>query len=591
MNRNERAQTLVIFAIAALALVFFIGLAVDSGSLYVTYGQLKRAVDAAAVAAANEFKKQEAGHEADVIPKMTNAAVEILKLQNLDPNTVDIQIRLCDSNFDGLKDTDLQTVAPDFYKRCPDTSAGKQARKLIWVRATQAAPLYFLHMLGFSNIPLTTESIAEAASVDMVIVIDTSESMGKDTSGYIASDFDPSTCNSANDCQPLKQAKDAAKELIGNLYDGYDRVAVVTFDVNSDETLPNSTTGTRFDLGENDSANPKTHLQEAMDAIDTEVVLHDDAPTAKLIYKDQGTYNPVWPEDSDGDGSDVDQYHLASELVSGNVCDPGDNRWDTTLNVPCDASGYPTCTSANHFCGVNDVWDMNGDNKITAADIGGLGLGKSTSIVSTCTGCGMKKASNILRTTGRTGSVWVIIFLSDGVPNMSDTKYTDSDYSDYPNGFCTGGLGSDRWTSLCTDWDWSPRWCIDATSGTCPDSSTWDGAPQSLNYSALDYALDMTDAAALTKSTNLNEPGGNEITIYSVGLGAAGQDPFNSKPIGEQVLRYMAAVGDDGDRETDPCRSVGPRQDCGQYYYAASGNQLTGIFMDISSRIYTRISE
>ena len=97
-----------------------------------------------------------------------------------------------------------------------------------------------------------------------------------------------------------------------------------------------------------------------------------------------------------------------------------------------------------------------------------------------------------------------------------------------------------------------------------------------MNYSVLDYALDMTDTAALTRSLNLNEPGGNEISIYTIGLGAAGgdtSDPFNVS-IGEQLLRYMAAVGDDGDRQTDPCQTVGPRRICGQYYYAPSGARL-----------------
>ena len=120
MKKQEKGQTLVIFAIAALALVFFIGLAVDSGSLYVTYGQLKRAVDSAAVAAANEFKRQEPGHEADVIPKMTNSAVEILKLQNIDPNNVQLDIRLCDSDFDGFRDNDLACRGSRFLQPMPD---------------------------------------------------------------------------------------------------------------------------------------------------------------------------------------------------------------------------------------------------------------------------------------------------------------------------------------------------------------------------------------------------------------------------------------------------------------------------------------
>ena len=47
-----RGQVLVIFVLSLLMLLAFVGLTVDAASLYVTYGQLKRAVDAAAVAAA-----------------------------------------------------------------------------------------------------------------------------------------------------------------------------------------------------------------------------------------------------------------------------------------------------------------------------------------------------------------------------------------------------------------------------------------------------------------------------------------------------------------------------------------------------------
>jgi Flp pilus assembly protein TadG len=47
--KHSRGQIMVVFAVALLALLFFIGLAVDAGAMYITYGQLKRAVDAAAV--------------------------------------------------------------------------------------------------------------------------------------------------------------------------------------------------------------------------------------------------------------------------------------------------------------------------------------------------------------------------------------------------------------------------------------------------------------------------------------------------------------------------------------------------------------
>ena len=101
--------------------------------------------------------------------------------------------------------------------------------------------------------------------------------------------------------------------------------------------------------------------------------------------------------------------------------------------------------------------------------------------------------------------------------------------------------------------------------------TTWEGSIPNSHYSVFDYARDMSDEAALTKSTNLSEPPGNDIAIYTIGLGAAGDVIPTKGAIGEILLRYMAAVGDDGDRTTDPCRTTANKQSCGQYYYAPSG--------------------
>jgi hypothetical protein len=107
-----------------------------------------------------------------------------------------------------------------------------------------------------------------------------------------------------------------------------------------------------------------------------------------------------------------------------------------------------------------------------------------------------------------------------------------------------------------------------------------------------DYALDMIDYAALQKSTNPAEETGSDISIYAIGLGSAGSVPSGaSGPIGEYLLRYAAAVGDDGERTPDPCASTPTKTSCGQYYYAPSGNQLGEIFNDISTRIYSRLTQ
>ena len=73
-TRKNRGQIIVIFAVTLLALIFFAGLAIDAGSLYVTYGQMRRAIDAAAVAAANDYKSEGASVVAPPLSRMTKAA-------------------------------------------------------------------------------------------------------------------------------------------------------------------------------------------------------------------------------------------------------------------------------------------------------------------------------------------------------------------------------------------------------------------------------------------------------------------------------------------------------------------------------------
>jgi len=207
-----RGQIIVIFGVTLLALLFFAGLAIDAGSLYVTYGQLRRSIDAAAVAAANDYKAEGIG-TTENRSRMTKAAMEVLKLHDLETAKMNMELFLC-------KDT----VKPaEFAVLCPNIAAGETQRKLVWINATLEAPLYFLSLLGFSNVPLQSHAVAEAAPIDLVIVIDTSESMADATPGF-TSPFDPSTCNTANTCEPLAKAKVAAKGLIDTMYDGYDRV-------------------------------------------------------------------------------------------------------------------------------------------------------------------------------------------------------------------------------------------------------------------------------------------------------------------------------------------------------------------------------
>jgi len=549
-KRARGGQSLIIIALAFVALLAFVGLVTDIGSLYVTYTQLKRAVDAAAVAAANNIKYPQST-AAERKQKITEAAREMLRLHHIS-GVQSLQVYLCsDSN-----------LPADFAAMCP--SAGQSPRKLAYVQATHNSPVYFLRLFGVQSIPFTTSAVGEAAAVDLVLVFDVSESMGKDTPGYNPRDFDPSACNAANNCQPLRDAKDAAKTLIKNLFDGYDQVSIVTFDYDAEVVFPLSA-----DIGDDDGQDDG----DAFSAIDLFVRLHDDAPAALLPWTGESPapgggyrrFNPIYPEDRDGDGLDADPQAPCTDLNF--------DLWDDNTGDPCDRDD------------ILDTYDWNRDGFHNEADHAIAPSNRERySLLSTCTGCGIRMGTNVLKANGRPASVWVMVFLSDGVANLSDTHAT---YSAIPSrfryGFCGDNPATSFWSSYCIDRNTgfsAGRYCLDQNAAQCPPGSTHttDSGP----YSVEDYAYDMIDAAALLKSTNPQEPLGEDIIIYSIGLGAASA--------GEPLLRYMANVGDDGDRANDPCAGKPPLQSCGNYYYAPDTPYLNQIFENIATRIFTKIS-
>jgi hypothetical protein len=556
-SRGENAQALVIVALVFFALLAFVGLLTDVGSIYVTYSRLKNAVDSAAVAAANNIKYPHASYEERKL-KITEAAREILALEHVTDITT-LEVYLCN-------DDDLP---PDFAAICP--AEDESPRKLAWVQATEAVPVYFLRLFGVQSINMTTSAVGEAATVDLVLVFDVSESMGKDTPGYDPNDFDPTECNYEDNCLPLKQAKDAAKSLINNLFEGYDQVAIVTFDTQAH---------TKFALGPNIGDDDGTNDGDVYAAIDYYVTLHDDAPSAKLEWYSSFNYlgfshplNPINPEDRDGDGADAD---------------PGLPCRDNNHDLYNDWHPDQPCDNDNAL----DVYDWNMDGNHTNDDYcpTGKNCPDYMSLLSTCTGCGIRQATDILSGYGRPNGVWVMVFLSDGIANLSDTHATNSHVpSSFTYGYCGDSPDANSfWPSFCIDWNGAGsagRYCIDTNSSTCPPDTTHTNS--SKPYSVEDYAYDMTDDAALLVSENENEPLGQNIIIYSIGLGAASN--------GEAILRYMANVGDEGSRGNDACNPlngtpVPPEKNCGNYYYAPSGSYLNQIFESIANRIFTKIS-
>jgi hypothetical protein len=216
-TRRSNGQVLVLVALIFLILVAFIGLAIDVGVVFINYANLRRAVDSAALAAATKYRMNVP--ETDLV-KM---AVEYLKLNGVDDPAATVST--CDTE-PGL---------------CPVGDP----RKLIHVVATAPVQMNFISVLGFNTITVRAEAVAEAASLDVILVLDTSESMTFDEPKANAAAHggidmrDPQNCNADDpsgtdgypgECHPFEEVKMAASDFVDHLYFPYDRVGVVTFD-------------------------------------------------------------------------------------------------------------------------------------------------------------------------------------------------------------------------------------------------------------------------------------------------------------------------------------------------------------------------
>jgi hypothetical protein len=92
---------------------------------------------------------------------------------------------------------------------------------------------------------------------------------------------------------------------------------------------------------------------------------------------------------------------------------------------------------------------------------------------------------------------------------------------------------------------------------------------------------------------------GQGAVIFAIGLGDEVINTINEvhgRPYGADLLRYIARVGYAGDPrlKNDPCKDLYDnlneyKQWCGNYYFSPTGSQLTRIFEDIASRIFTRL--
>ena len=513
-SKLQRGQAMVLIALAFIGLAAFIGLTVDAGILFIQIGHLRRAVDSASLAAANQFR------EGRTLAEIEAAADEFINLNSLNPaNAV---IFICDiadptaGNTNVYHDVDV----------CPPDIDGdgvhddSPPRKFVRVEATMPVEFAFLPIIGWGSIDIQADAISETASVDLVLVIDTSQSMAWDAvcgdgidddawaeinlprglgfadgvddctidgtvlkDGGFEDDYmsDPNNCNDVDvaagvqgECYPFEDVRAAALALVDRMYFPYDRMAVISFDVNAIAQL---------------------HFSDSPSSIKSSI-------GSLLVYKLPGC--PGWTASKDPTG----------------------------------------CTNTN------------------IAD-------------------GLKVGGNEFGLSLRQEAVPILILLSDGAANAA----TDN----AGNFICPQGPANmPTWVEpFCRDEDFEigpGAYGAPDTEDMAVDRGYFVGCPDANAYDPL-----------LTSCTG---PGQGAV-MFTIGLGEelinntdchAATYPGGCEPNqGEELLRFLAAIGDDGDPSTDPCSSEPTGQSCGNYYFSPTGTGLIKVFEAIASRIFTRI--
>jgi Flp pilus assembly protein TadG len=159
LRRRLRAsgQALILIVLTFMGLLLFLGLMVDLGQIFLAKGYLRRAADAGSLAAAAQFRENRG------ITEMRAAAEEVAHMNGIQPTAIDVQT--CKEGDPG---PDTSLCAP---------SASVMPRKKVRVTVTMDYPLTFLALLNIYSVRLVETSVSEAAAMDVVMVIDVSESM------------------------------------------------------------------------------------------------------------------------------------------------------------------------------------------------------------------------------------------------------------------------------------------------------------------------------------------------------------------------------------------------------------------------------
>jgi hypothetical protein len=396
----------------------------------------------------------------------------------------------------------------------------------------------FLPIIGFTQITISANAISEAASIDLVLAVDNSSSMafdlcdnGWDDDGEGGGGALPPSNPELDDCNGYP---DQTNRREGTIADA----DVLRCNLNRFLTDPDP--GVEADLRRSD-CHPFEEVRDASLALLSRMRFPYDR-MAVVTFANLAT-------------TQITLQDGTNAVAVGNVLNAIEVMDDPPVGVdPCHLEdGDPRgCTNTN-------------------------------------TSEGLRYSGNQFGLYKRDEAVWIVILLSDGGANAAlQTGGSPPPPNDPAAWVCPGGV-PDAPT-------WMQPFCRDIDGDSRHSPSTHP------EYDADDAARDMADFVGCPDPT-ITTPAacsqtGQGAVIFSIGLGrlmtqaACDPDygPSCEQDLGEQLMRYVAAVGDDNDPGTDECDGVSTGNSCGNYYYSPTGSGLMEVFEAIASRIFTRIT-
>jgi hypothetical protein len=486
---------------------------------------------------------------------LNNSATEYLRLNGVDLDNASATVHTCDTD---PGDTSLYCNAA-------------VKRKLVRVEATSHVSFAFLPVIGLYGTDITASAVGEAATMDVVLVIDNSESMTKE------GEKDPSICNAEDpygnqdgtpgNCHPFQEVKVAAKSLAKFVLnkpvgEEEDRLALVV-----------------FSNGWQSEENKGTYI---LPFGGTPTWYKDQAAALAAIDSLQ-VYDPGW--------------ECSEDDINGNNPNPAVG--------PCRRYTFDTHEYQGLDCPLGWSTTYNDRSTCSTTDIGG----------------GLKLGASMFGAQPNMEAVWVEILLTDGAANatcidgpgnsINCTKMPDKDH-DLPIDYCPDieRPAGDLTANDITIDGLLPPFKENNTSPPCRDRhvSTRHLNPTNSAYDADDYARNAADFAACdsqTPATACHGVLGQGAEMFAVGLGQEVETPDNDGvPYGDALLRYVATAGIDYTAaDPNPCSTAlvpypskgGDGKyhtySCGNYFFSESGTDLLTIFDQIASRVFTRIAK